>query len=73
MLEALLSASSDQAFNAALRDHGPVREGEISALRTASEAWSSKRRKNAIRALSLSDTPGALAILRELTIEEPVK
>ena len=69
MLEALLSASSDQAFNAALRDHGPVREGEISALRTASEAWSSKRRKNAIRALSLSDTPGALAILRELAAE----
>lgn len=69
MLDDVLSASTDRAFQEALRKHGRIQAEEIPALRQAAEGWSEKRRRNAVTALSLMDNPEALAILRERAAE----
>ncbi len=63
MLDDLLGASSDRAFQAALKAHGRIQPEEIPALRQATEGWSEKRRRNAVSALALMDNPEALEIL----------
>lgn len=64
MLDDLLGASSDRAFQVALKAHGRISPEEIPALRQATEGWSEKRRRNAVAALALMDDPEALEILR---------
>ena len=75
MLDDLLSASSDRAFQAALRKHGRIQPEEIPALEQAANGWSEKRRRNAVTALGLIDHPEALRVLRARAAEthDPVE
>lgn len=65
LLQSLLQASSDSAFNELLIQHGRIQESEVSEIADSTTSWSGSRRYYATQALTLAGTANARAVLRQ--------
>lgn len=65
LLQSLLGASSDSAFNDLLMQHGRIQESEVPEIADSTTSWSESRRYYATQALTLAGTANAREVLRQ--------
>ena len=71
LLQSLLQASSDSAFNEILMQHGRIQEYEVPEITDGTTSGSGSRRYYATQALTLAGTAKAHAVLRQRVKDTP--